>query len=355
MLVAGGRRLSLATVVVCSVLAVPGIGHAAPAADDTTLTGVPSAYIAGVGDRVLVRGKVTADDDRPVQLQTLVGRTWRAVDSDSTTGSFALRVPTSTAGVDTYRLYAPASGSREAATTTSFKVAIGEGDARAHAFLTSPPVRWNPCRTVRYRVNTQGAPEGALGDAKQAVAMTAAASGLKFTFMGTTKVVPGAKKTNDLDSSYPDDTDLVIAWSKPADTQWLKSRSSVLGVGGVYYDLTPQKVGKSSWFQAVQGYVVLNSTKSLPGGFGTGREVGELGTWGQVLLHEVGHTVGLDHPDLPDKAQIMYPETTYKDAAWGRGDLTALRKVGAVSGCFATPKGATAAGPVNAMRVGLGR
>ena len=353
MLGAGGRRVVLAAIVGLSGLSVPTVVHADPGPAATSLTGAPSAAVARVGDRVVVRGSVTATAARDVQLQQLVGRSWRRVADVDSTGTFAVNLPTDSPGVGTYRLLAPATGTHAAGSSATFTVGVGEGDTKSHAFLTTPPVRWDPCTVVGYRVNLAGAPQGALDDVRAAVAQASTASGVNYRYLGTTKVVHGARSTS-VPDEYPDGTHLVIAYTTPSRTKFLEKRTNALGVAGVFYDLEAQKVGGRSWHRAVQGYVVINTTKNLPGGFGRGRASGELGTWGQVLMHEVGHTLGLDHPKTGDRAQIMYPETTYKEARWGAGDLAGLRRLGAVSGCFASGSGATAAGPQNPMTAGIG-
>jgi hypothetical protein len=52
-------------------------------------------------------------------------------------------------------------------------------------------------------------------------------------------------------------------------------------------------------------------------------------------MHELGHSIGLDHPRIADKAQIMYPTLSRKYAVWGAGDLTGLKVLGRNSGCLA--------------------
>lgn len=314
-------------------LTVPATAQAASGAEATSLTASPSSHVVRTGDRVLVRGSVTASAARPVRLQKLVGRTWRTVAETSTTGSFAMALPTGENGVESYRVHAPAAAGLADQSTSAFTVGVGAGDPRSHAFLTKTPVRWDPCTTVGYRVNLDGAPPEALADVRRAVSMASAASGVPFTYRGTTSMVPGAANVSGLEN-YPRDTQLVIAYTAPKNSSYLRGRPDILGAGGALYDLTPEKIRNRSWHRTLQGYVVLNSTKDLPSGFGPGRTTGELGTWGQVLLHEIGHTMGLDHPKGGDPQQIMHPETTYKDVVWGAGDLAGLYRLGSSAGCF---------------------
>jgi len=336
------------------VVTASSVAAAEPGAAATRVTASPSATVATTGARVAVRGTVTGGD-REVRLQQLVGRTWRTVAEGQASGSFTLTVPTDRADVGLYRVLAPAADGLAVGTSRSFRVGVGEGSSRSRAFLTTPPVRWDPCTPIGYRVNLRGAPEGALDDVRRAVAQASAASGLKFRYLGTTSVVPGSSSTS-VPSAYPADTALVVAFATPATSGFLGRGTDVLGVGGVFYDLRPAKVGRTTWYRAVQGYVVLDAGRELPGGFGTGPEEGVLGTRGQVLMHELGHALGLDHPTTGDKAQIMYHETTYKEARWGAGDLAGLRRLGAASGCFSKGKGKgrPAASTRDAVRPGRG-
>ena len=310
----------------------------APTQAATTVTAAPSATVASTGVRVLVRG-VVGGGEREVRLQQLFGRTWRTVDTATAAanGAYSLTAPTETPDIRLHRVVVPATATHAAATSRRFTVAVGEGDVRAVSYLTTPSVRWDPCTPIGYRVNLTGAPAGALKDIQRAVAETSRATGLRYRYLGTTNVVPGAEST-ELPDTYPADTRLVVAYATPSTSKFLGKGVDVLGMGGVFYDLTPTKVGRTTWHRAVQGYVVLDSRAELPGGFGRGSEAGILGTWGQVLMHELGHTVGLDHPSPADTAQIMHPSTTSKEARWGAGDLAGLRRLGSTSGCFPAPK-----------------
>ena len=64
----------------------------------------------------------------------------------------------------------------------------------------------------------------------------------------------------------------------------------------------------------------------LDRGFGRGY------TWGEVIIHEIGHVLGLSHVDA--RKQVMYFQTIRRDATWGAGDLRGLRKVGDSRGCL---------------------
>jgi len=74
---------------------------------------------------------------------------------------------------------------------------------------------------------------------------------------------------------------------------------------------------------------------ALKPGFTAGASVGAL------LLHELGHAVGLNHVSL--RSQIMYPTIgSWTRAGYHYGDLEGLRAVGRAAGCFRTAASAPA-------------
>jgi hypothetical protein len=76
----------------------------------------------------------------------------------------------------------------------------------------------------------------------------------------------------------------------------------------------------------VAGTVVLNAAQPVAPGAGPG-------SWGSVILHELGHAVNLDHVDDPD--ELMFPTLLPERAAsWGSGDLNGLA---AVTGTCGSP------------------
>lgn len=326
---------------------------AAPAAKTAVpaVSATPSSTVARPGARVQVRGQLkNARPKTTVSLQRLHGRTWRTVRSvippgDGTARNYSLPVPTTDKGRTVYRVATTSSGDQRAGTSRTFSMLVGSGNPKSLGYLTSPPARWNPCTPVRYRVNLEGAPKGAAADVDAAFRQIAAGTGMRFRKVGTTTVVPGSQGA-DVPDTYPAGTDIVVAFARPGDPRparrsaYLPKGSDIVGVGGAFYELGTQRVGGRSWHRIVQGYVVLDRTKKLPTGFGPGNGTGLIGTWGQVLMHELGHVVGLDHPRISDPVQIMYPATTAKNAVWGAGDLVGLHTLGSSSGCFPAARGA---------------
>lgn len=190
--------------------------------------------------------------------------------------------------------------------------------------------RWNPCQPIHYRVNTAEAPKGVgvMRDLKAAIARVHKATGLTFVYDGPTHVIP-QKKYGWMakPGHFPP---LVIAWAKPGK---VPGGSTLLagtdGFGGytTRYWYTGSVYHRE---RIVSGYVVLSTTPSGPyrPGFGPGV------TRGWLLLHELGHAVGLQH--VTDTRQIMYPVVTgaRASAEYQAGDLAGLRKVGRTGGCI---------------------
>lgn len=210
-------------------------------------------------------------------------------------------------------------GSAPSATSGATRVA--PGNPKAYQFVAKVngvPVHWNRCRVIDYRLSTSKAPAHALQQLKHAIRLMHKGSGLKFKYLGRTKIIPGNT------TKYPGKTRLVVGWSTA-------KKSTVLASTGGY----AAGVGSATWMstgEIVQGSVVLNRAVKLAPGFGAGPKYGEQGTIGQLLMHELGHAVGLAH--VKDDRQIMYPELTRKVAQWGAGDLNGLAQIGRKRSCF---------------------
>jgi hypothetical protein len=198
---------------------------------------------------------------------------------------------------------------------TTLAASRGNPDAyRFSAKVDGVPIHWNKCDRIGFRVYTRGAPPRAIRQSREAVSRLNQASGLRFVFQGRSRVQAGRY------NRYARDTKLVIGWSTPRRSPGLGGA----GLGGVSYDPSTGEIRN--------GFVLLNSRVDLEPGFGRGPRYGTQGTIGQVLMHELGHAVGLAH--VRNEPQIMYGVATRKMATWGAGDRNGLVRVGKRRSCF---------------------
>jgi hypothetical protein len=209
-------------------------------------------------------------------------------------------------------------------------VTAGNIDPRGFRFRhvteeTGEPVRYNPCAPTHYVINPRNAPAGGVDDVHTAVRMTSQATGLKFVYDGTTDEV----FVHPRDSYQPDRygerwAPILISWK--SDLPGLPAHEAgrrPLGMGGSSYSPNSDDA-----LVYVSGAVTFHSTADLRSGFG-GR------TWGQVILHELGHVLGLDHFEGGDS--VMHPSLGLRAAAWGEGDRAGLWELGVGSPCLETP------------------
>ncbi|MBC7678282.1 MAG: matrixin family metalloprotease [Pseudorhodobacter sp.] len=212
----------------------------------------------------------------------------------------------------------------DAVTTATSQPRVLGAAYRFSTVLDSRPVRWNPCVAIHWRFRSVGGPRGGQAVARAAVARVAQVTGTTWVFDGTTTAVPStALLPRTMDAHRP----VVIGWTDSAHSDLLRSRpSTVLGVT------------RTAWFgvdtgtrqvAAIQGAVVaLNAADHLPL---TGRV-----SWKAVLLHELGHVMGLDHAGT--SRQLMYPVLPADLTDLQAGDLTGLSRLGRSAGCVVMPR-----------------
>ncbi|RJK97943.1 hypothetical protein [Vallicoccus soli] len=193
--------------------------------------------------------------------------------------------------------------------------------AAPYAFTVSGPqgaAHWDRCTPVRYRVNTAGAPAGALADVHEAASRLANASGLRLVYAGTTAVQPlRSGWTGAVPESHR--SDIYVGWSDARSVPALAG--SVAGLGGAS---TVEVRGRER--RVVLGAVVLDRATALTPGFGPGASRGTL------LLHELGHAVNLAH--VADPAQTMHGTISGASRpAYREGDKAGLGLL-AKSRCF---------------------
>jgi hypothetical protein len=183
------------------------------------------------------------------------------------------------------------------------------------------PARWNPCVAVHYLVNLTDAPPGALIDVQRAVAVVAKASGLEFVSDGTTTAAPNTSWITKGPVGATGWPDVLIGWSDPSHTD-LKLTQAMGGI--TEYEAASLPEGRSGLVSAV---VVLSRPNDPGPGFGPDSR-------GALLLHELGHAVGLGHVD--DPTQIMNPVSTGAPGVYASGDLAGLKILGS-GACITAP------------------
>ena len=178
-----------------------------------------------------------------------------------------------------------------------------EADADgAYAFLETrsngSPLGFSPCREIDYVVNPAGAPDNWAELVSIAIREVSDATGLQFEDQGVTD-----------DRNFSERIDSSGNADALAD--------DVAGVGG------PTLIQRGNLRSFASGSVILDTdiTDRLDRQFGGGNA--QLG----LLLHELGHLVGLDHVDDPD--ELMYPTATSM-TSFGPGDLQGLSLLGAI-------------------------
>ncbi len=323
-------RLAVTTsVLLCAALSAPlWTAPGAEAASDLSVSWSKKSVVAGA--KVTARVDRTArPDGTELTLERKFPGGWRVADKSATRKSkdLVLKVPTGQYGTFRFRVAARTKDKSRTLVTTSptksITVRTGyptPGKAKQYLLSTKPRVRWDSCQTIEWAFYAKHSPRRALRQLKAGFTRMHRATGLDFRYVGRTDKKPRPE------GHSTDAFDVVIGWRTRSDYQIFKDNRYVVGVGGSSYYLGFQAADGTKASRAFQGGVVLNASQKLRTGFGKGY------TWGEVIVHELGHVVGLSHP-AADK-QIMYFQVTTRNADWGKGDLKGLRKVGNTGGCL---------------------
>jgi hypothetical protein len=162
-----------------------------------------------------------------------------------------------------------------------------------------------------------------LGETHAAMRTLGAKTGMSFTYRGATGEVPrkgsGAKQT----------ADIIIAYTTPAKTNYPLSGPTA-GVGGASTGNLRQAGGTNDTVAFTKGFLVIDTPDMLrlfKPGMGAGV------TRGNLLLHELGHVVGLGHVTKPG-LMMNGSMTRSTPNGYAGGDQAGLAKLGRKAGCL---------------------
>jgi hypothetical protein len=200
-----------------------------------------------------------------------------------------------------------------------FRYELGLADGSYKFIALQPgtddvPVTYQSCMPITYAVDDTMSVPGGQQFVDEAVARISAATGLRFVNEGTTSLGPG-------NHQVPDAT-LLIAWTDPARVHELAG--DTVGVGGS----RSARLGDVGLRYYVSGQINLDAPD-----LADMLERNGPASVRAVVMHELGHVVGLDH--VQDRHELMN-EKNVGATDFGPGDLRGLALLGK-GGCAASP------------------
>ncbi|HWU20266.1 MAG TPA: matrixin family metalloprotease [Nocardioides sp.] len=281
---------------------------------------LPSSARAGAA--VYLTG--TAPSGRVAVMQVLRGGSWLTISGQSGAGAaFKFRVPTGYYGIRTLRAMSPPAGllsgeiDGDAQTVRVLPGYTPQG-YRSQSITADNGYRWNPCAVIHYRVNLAGMSSTNLKLIRNALRKVHLATGLQFSYAGGSRVLPFGGAWN---RSVPT-SGLYFAFATATTVPAIKGLAGLGGEGALVTTSSGSKVVASGGVTLAKGW-----WKKLYSGFKNGPSKGSL------LLHEIGHAVGLMH--VGNKPEIMYPVLgPWSYGHYGWGDLAGLQQLGADQGCL---------------------
>ncbi|WP_062207946.1 matrixin family metalloprotease [Demequina oxidasica] len=182
--------------------------------------------------------------------------------------------------------------------------------------VSEGPVRYDPCRPVKWVLSPAGMPRGALPMLHNAADAVAAASGIDLVYEGTTNE-PASFERELLQPQYGEGfAPVVVGWSTESQNPDLAG--AVSGVGGS--SAVNGAYGEQRYLRA--GVMVLDSEDLRQLAVAPGGEARATA----IIMHEWGHVLGLAHVQDPNELMNASSSTL---TTWGPGDLAGLAIAGA--------------------------
>ena len=196
------------------------------------------------------------------------------------------------------------------------------GPGGTHAFMAEHrglPVTYNPCKPIDIVVNDAIAPQHGDRLVDEAIDRVQRATGLRLRVIGPTDELPAEHRPNRQRDRYGDRwAPVLLAWTTPEQDRRLAGDTA--GIGGS----VPESTGMSGNPRYVTGIVVLDAPQLralLP----------QVAGWERaraIVMHELGHLVGLAHVDDPHE---LMGEQNMIPLDFGPGDLEGLARLGSGS------------------------
>jgi hypothetical protein len=184
------------------------------------------------------------------------------------------------------------------------------------------PTRWNPCEPIRYVINASLAPSNSTADVHEAVQRISDATGIAFEYEGTTEEEASIDRKVFQPERYGDRwAPVLIAWADPDSSDIPFEHGDDVAAGLAVPVIPPTRFEDIY----VSGWIALNAEDPNPPGFDFP------GAQGPVILHELGHLMGLGHVERV--GEIMHPAGGGA-IDLGPGDLEGLRRLGSSAGCL---------------------
>jgi hypothetical protein len=299
------------------------------------------------GAGVVAHGKVPGKK-RKLALQVKIKGGWKSFGKTRSDrkGNFAISGALDWYGAHKVRITTKGRGKRLSKSTTATVVPYyaPRGNPAAFSYISGMHTErrkafaFNPCKTLTYAVNYGLVGDAGLALAQQAMQQMSWATGIKVRYVGPTTNVPHSNYKNPVPN--PKGVDLVIAWGALAQVPEFQAQNKA-GFGGPVKAVYARNAKGKRVIQTRTAAVTIGAeyfNPNYPGGFDPSFDATRQATQGEILIHEIGHAMGLDHvPSNPEEIMngatyLRYPDGHFR-GLYAQGDLAGLQTLGLSEGC----------------------